>query len=60
MRTVYIYRIIADMKVKTFKADVIVFIGNLMICLTSHWSIIFSIMVSSMIGPVNKKNYFED
>ena len=41
------------MKVKTFKADVIVFIGNLMICLTSHWSIIFSIMVSSMIPKIS-------
>ena len=35
--------------VKTFTTDVIVFTGNVMICLMSHWSIIFSIGVGSMI-----------
>ena len=28
--------------IKTFKTDVIAFIGNFIICLTSHWPIIFS------------------
>ena len=32
-----------------FKTDVIVFIGNIIMCLTSHWPIIFCIRVSSLI-----------
>ena len=31
------------MYVKTFKMGVIVFIGNMIMCLMSHWVIIFSI-----------------
>ena len=40
-----IYRITAVVKFKTFKTDIIVFIGNVIMCLTSHWPIIFSIRV---------------
>lgn len=39
--------------VKTFKLDVIVFIGNMIICLTSHWAITFSIMVSPLILKIS-------
>jgi hypothetical protein len=32
--------------VKTFTSDVIVFIGNVMLCMTSYWSIIYMISIS--------------
>lgn len=35
--------------VETFKADVIIFINNVTMCLTSHKSLIFSIRVSKLI-----------
>ena len=37
------------MSVSTFKTDVILLIGNIMMCLTSHWLMIFSIRVSLLI-----------
>jgi hypothetical protein len=37
------------MSVSTFKTDVILLIGNVMMCLTSHWLMIFSIRVSLLI-----------
>jgi hypothetical protein len=37
------------MFVETSKTDVIVFIGKVIMCLTSHWMIIFSIRVSPLI-----------
>jgi hypothetical protein len=38
------------MYVVTFKTNVILFIGNVIIFLTSHWQIIFGIRVSSPIS----------
>ena len=37
------------MYVETFKTDVIVFIGNIIMCLTSNWLIIFSISHSRIL-----------
>jgi hypothetical protein len=45
---------------ETFKTDVIIFIRNVIMCLLSHWQIIFSIRVSRLILTIslreNKKN----
>ena len=41
------------MYVKTFKTDVIFFIGKVVLCLTSHWPIIFSIKVNSLILKIS-------
>jgi hypothetical protein len=45
--------VILGMFVKTFKTDVIVFIGNVIIYLMSHWRIIFTIRVNSLILTIS-------
>ena len=54
--------ILVIMCVKTFKTDVIVFIGNVIMCLTSHWLIVFSIRVhlSILTRSYGETNYKED
>jgi hypothetical protein len=37
------------MYVETFKTDIIIFIGNTMMCLMSYWPIIFNTRVSSLL-----------
>jgi hypothetical protein len=41
------------MYVEIFKTDVIVFVANAIMCLTSHGQIIFSITVSSLILAIS-------
>ena len=45
--------ILVLMSVETFKTDVIVFIGNIIMFLTSHWWIIVSICFSPLILKIS-------
>jgi len=46
--------ILVIMYVETFKTDVIDLISSVMICMMSHWLIIFSIMVSPLILKISQ------
>jgi hypothetical protein len=45
--------ILVIMYVKTFKTDIIDFIGQIRMCLMSHWLIIFCILVRSLIPTIS-------
>jgi len=45
--------ILVIMYVETFKTDVIVFIGSIIMYLTSHWAIIFGIRIRSFILTIS-------
>jgi len=50
------------MYVETYKLDIIVFIGNVIMCLTSHWqkffsSLILTILLVEIIGKIAKLTY---
>ena len=45
--------ILVIMYIKTFKTKVTVFISNIIMCLTSHWQIIFKIRISSLIQTIS-------
>jgi hypothetical protein len=45
--------ILLVMQVETFKTDIIVLIGNVIVCLASHWPIFSSIRVDSLILTIS-------
>ena len=48
--------ILVIMYIKTFKTNIIVFVGNVVMFLLSHWPIMFTVMVGSLILTESKEN----
>ena len=49
-----------DMSVDTFKTDVTLFIGDVVMCLTSDWLILFSMLVTNWANIFVGQGQFSD